>query len=197
MTLPAHNRSTTLAEAAARGDTEAMAQLLKLLAPGMIRAAQALLGRTHADLDDVAQQSMIALVQAMPSFRGECSPAHFANSIVTRFALAARRRQGKREERTDDGVEVDGLFSSAPDAVDSVLAEHRRGAIRQLLSTLPEAQAETLALRVVLGMSLGEVAASTGVPLNTVRSRIRLAKEALLARIEADPTLIELLEPTS
>jgi RNA polymerase sigma-70 factor (ECF subfamily) len=70
-------------------------------------------------------------------------------------------------------------------------------AIRELLSTLPENQAETLALRVVLGMSLGEVASATGVPLNTVRSRIRLAREALMERIEANPTLLELLEPQS
>jgi len=76
------------------------------------------------------------------------------------------------------------------------MAEHRRGAIRELLSTLPENQAETLALRVVLGMSLGEVAASTGVPLNTVRSRIRLAREALMSRIASNPTLVELLEPS-
>ncbi|MCA2981704.1 MAG: hypothetical protein INH37_25795, partial [Myxococcaceae bacterium] len=81
-------------------------------------------------------------------------------------------------------------------AVDHVLAERRRAVIQELLGTLPEVQAETLALRVVLGLSLGEVAAATQVPLNTVRSRIRLAKEALMARIEADPALLELLEPT-
>jgi len=101
MAHPAPTASTavSLAEAASRGDTEAMAKLLKLLAPGMIRAAQALLSRTHPDVDDVAQQSMIALVQAMPTFRGECSPAHFANRIVARHALAARRRKLKRETR--------------------------------------------------------------------------------------------------
>lgn len=196
MSAPTRVTPESLAEAAARGDTDAMARLLKLLAPGMIRAAQALLSRAHPDVDDVAQQSMIALVQAMPSFRGECSPAHFANSIVTRYALAARRRQATRETRTDDAVEVDTLFSDARSAVDHVLAEKRRGAIRELLSTLPENQAETLALRVVLGMSLAEVAAATHVPLNTVRSRVRLAREALMERIEADPALLELLEPT-
>jgi RNA polymerase sigma factor (sigma-70 family) len=196
MSQPAHTSTPqSLAEAASRGDTEAMAKLLKLLAPGMIRAAQALLSRSHPDVDDVAQQSMIALVQAMPGFRGECSPAHFASSIVTRYALAARRRQTKRETRTDDAVEVDALFSTEASATDAVMAERRRHAVRGLLGTLPENQAETLALRVVLGMSLAEVAAATQVPLNTVRSRIRLAREALLSRIEADPTLLELLEP--
>jgi RNA polymerase sigma factor (sigma-70 family) len=197
MALPASPPTPeTLAQQAARGDTEATAKLLRLLAPGMLRTAHALLGRAHPEVDDVAQQSMIALVQALPSFRGECTPGHFANSITTRFALAARRRQATRESRTDDGVEVDGLFSDARSAVDHVLSEKRRAAIRELLSTLPEAQAQTLALRVVLGLSLAEVAAATQVPLNTVRSRIRLAKEALMERIEADASLLELLEPS-
>jgi RNA polymerase sigma-70 factor (ECF subfamily) len=38
-----------------------------------------------------------------------------------------------------------------------------------------------------------EVADATGAPINTVRSRVRLAKEALRRRIEEDPTLAELL----
>jgi hypothetical protein len=37
------------------------------------------------------------------------------------------------------------------------------------------------------------VSAATGAPNNTVRSRGRLAKEALRRRIEADPRLLDLL----
>jgi DNA-directed RNA polymerase specialized sigma24 family protein len=46
----------------------------------------------------------------------------------------------------------------------------------------------------VLGWSLPEVAAATGVPLNTVRSRVRRAKNALRAAVEADLSLVEGLE---
>ena len=49
-------------------------------------------------------------------------------------------------------------------------------------------------MRIVLGCSLEEVAAQSGVPLNTVRSRIRLAKERLKGRIEADPALLDALD---
>ena len=62
------------------------------------------------------------------------------------------------------------------------------------MEQLPEEQAETLALRVVLGFSLEEVAQATGVPLNTVRSRVRLAKTSLKKRIESDPRLLSALE---
>jgi RNA polymerase sigma-70 factor (ECF subfamily) len=68
--------------------------------------------------------------------------------------------------------------------------------LRDLLGELPREQMETLALRTLLGCSLEETALSTGVPVNTVRSRVRLAKERLRHRIEADPGLMESLGVT-
>jgi RNA polymerase sigma-70 factor (ECF subfamily) len=159
----------------------------------MIRAARALLGAAHADVDDVVQQSLIGLVQALPAFRFECSVTHFASRIVTRTALAARRRGALKTARQDDSIEPDA-FAVEPSQSDAVDGERRRELVRGLLKTLSEEQAETLALRVVLGFSLEEVAQATGVPLNTVRSRVRLAKTALKHRIEADPHLRAALE---
>jgi len=184
---------TLLVDRAVRGDTAAVGQLLKQLAPGMIRAARALMGSTHADVDDVIQQSLIGLVQSLPSFRGECTVSHFASRIVMRTALAARRRNVVKSDRRDDSVEPDA-FAVDPSQADVFEAERRRVLVRDLMQTLPEEQAETLALRIVLGFSLEEVAQATGVPLNTVRSRVRLAKTALKKRIEADPRLLAALE---
>jgi RNA polymerase sigma-70 factor (ECF subfamily) len=187
-TLRSVPAAETLVDRAVRGDTAATGQLLKQLAPSMIRAARSLLGATHADVDDVVQQSLIGLVQSLPAFRGECSVAHFASRIVTRTALAAGRRNTVRADRRDDEVDPDA-FAVDPSQARQVEAEERRQMVRALIEKLPEEQAETLALRVVLGFSLEEVAEATGVPLNTVRSRVRLAKTALKKRIEADPRL--------
>lgn len=68
--------------------------------------------------------------------------------------------------------------------------------MRELMTKIPHEQAEAVALRIVLGWSLPEVAEATGAPLNTVRSRLRLAKNALRAIIEADPLLSEELRPS-
>jgi RNA polymerase sigma factor (sigma-70 family) len=183
-----------LAELASAGDMRATGALLKAVAPWMIRSAQQLLGATHLDLDDVVQHSLIGLVQALPSFRQECSVVHFASRIVARTAVACRRRALARSERHDETVDVDTVPRAAHEAGECVDAERRRELIRGLLATLPDEQSETLALRIVLGFSLEEVAEATGVPMNTVRSRVRLAKTALRKRIEADPKLLEALE---
>jgi RNA polymerase sigma factor (sigma-70 family) len=94
-------------------------------------------------------------------------------------------------------MDVDAVEATSGQPHDAVFAERRRRVVRELLETLPEEQAETFAMRVAMGFSLPEVAAATGAPLNTVRSRIRLAKEALRRRIDADPKLVELLEVES
>jgi RNA polymerase sigma-70 factor, ECF subfamily len=186
-----------LARVAAGGDMAATQALLKALAPGMIRGAHAVMGARHPDVDDVIQQSLIGLVQALPSFRGECSPQHFASRIVARTAVAATHRARLRGDRRDDSLEVDRLEADAPPPQEGIDAERRRRVVQDLLAELPEEQAETLALRVVMGFSLGEVADATGTPLNTVRSRIRLAKEALRRRIDGDERLKGMLEVES
>ena len=52
-------------------------------------------------------------------------------------------------------------------------------------------------LRLALGHSVEEIASITKAPLNTVRSRLRLAKEALRTRIGNDPRWAELSEVPS
>ena len=76
---------------------------------------------------------------------------------------------------TFDELDADPRGTTSPE--EEACAAHRRETLRALVGGLPELQAETFALRVALGYSLQEVAETTGVPLNTVRSRLRLAKE--------------------
>jgi RNA polymerase sigma factor (sigma-70 family) len=70
-------------------------------------------------------------------------------------------------------------------------ASRRMDLLRTLLDEIPAEQAEALCMRTMLGWSLEEIAQVSGAPLNTVRSRLRLAKEALRTRIDANPSLAE------
>ncbi|MDF2696679.1 MAG: ECF-family polymerase sigma factor [Labilithrix sp.] len=181
---PLASESLQRARAASCGDTRAMRDLLCEVGPCIERVVRAILGRGHQDVEDVVQQSMLGLVQALPSFRGECEPVFFASRVAARTAIAAAKRARALRARHDDGVDVDLVVSpSAP----APLADTERGwrmtLVRDALACIPSEQAETLALRIVLGWTLGEVADATGVPLNTVRSRLRLAKAALRSAI--------------
>jgi RNA polymerase sigma factor (sigma-70 family) len=182
-------------EAALAGDPAALRGLLTALSPDMARVARCVLGSSAPELDDVVQESLLGLLRALPTFRGDCSLRRFANRIAVRTAIATRRRARKRaadNQRFSIEPAPIAMFEDR-DPEDDFLAARREALLMQLLDELPEIQAETLALRVVLGLSLEETAAATSAPENTVRSRLRLAREALRARIEREPSLLDLL----
>ena len=184
---------------ATAGDAVAVRAMVGALSPEVVRVVRAVLGGSDGELDDVVQEALLGLLHALPGFRAECSLRGFANRIAVRAALRARRRARTRAAQRGvlaaSASDLHGTPCRQPE--EQHLAQRRRALLHGLLDSLPEVQAETLALRVVLGFSLEETAAATAVPLNTVRSRVRLAREALRARIEADPALLELLEDRS
>jgi RNA polymerase sigma-70 factor (ECF subfamily) len=188
---PPENPALELARAAASGDVTATRRLLESVAPRMMRVVQIVLGARHPDVDDVMQQSLIALVQALPAFRGECAPASYASRIAVRTAVVARKRARLVQSRNEDGIDADTIASSRAAPSEEAGAQRRKMLIRDLLAEIPDEQAESMALRFVLGWSLDEVARATNAPVNTVRSRLRLAKAALKRRIVSDPMLLE------
>jgi RNA polymerase sigma-70 factor (ECF subfamily) len=183
-----------LARVAAAGDNVATGKLLRLLAPRLTRVVRAVLGSGHPDLDDATQHALIGFVQALPAFRGDCDPLGYASVIAVRAALAVRKRTRTDYSRRDDGAEADAIPAGKASPSDEAAAQKRKAILRDLLAALPTEQAEALAMRVVLGWSLDEIAKQSGAPLNTVRSRLRLAKEGLKKRIESDAALLEALE---
>jgi RNA polymerase sigma-70 factor, ECF subfamily len=186
----ADSRPETLARLAATGDAAAIAALLRVVAPPMLRVVRGVLGPRSADVDDALQQSLISLINALPAFRGECAPAAYACRIAFRVALALRRRARRDDRERELMAATDGSPEAMP-ASHSLEATRRTAALRALLDEIPTAQAEALAMRTILGWSREEIAKMSGVPVNTVRSRLRLAKEALRRKIESDPKLLE------
>jgi RNA polymerase sigma factor (sigma-70 family) len=162
--------------------------------PTLCRVASGVLGAQHPDLDDAVQQSMLALLRALPAFRGECHPAGYASRITLRVALRVRRGHKRDLTRREAFTQLNVVDETSASPTEDALSARRRELLRELLQDLPEEQAEALALRVVMGWTLDEVSRATGAPINTVRSRVRLAKEALRKRIESAPELGELKE---
>lgn len=182
-----------LAREAAAGDSAAMSKLLRAIGPKLIAVVKAILGGGHADVDDAVQQTLIGFVQGLPAFRGDCDPTGYGRVIAVRTAVAIRKRSRARDARSDPAADADALPGAASPREDA-FAARRMEAVRELLSELPQEQGEAFAMRVILGFSLEEIAAESGAPLNTVRSRLRLAKDRLRTRIESDPELRETLE---
>jgi RNA polymerase sigma-70 factor (ECF subfamily) len=184
-----------VARAARDGDVGAQRRLFEAVAPALLQPLRMILGPRHPDLEDVLQESLLGLLHGLASFRGESSVLHFARRVATKRALETCRRQQTTSRKLEHVRELAPPDPQTPR--EAMVANRQRHHLRELLEELPGIQADTLAMRVVLGYSLEEIAEATDVPVNTVRSRLRLAKEALRRRIDTDPSLGELLEETS
>jgi RNA polymerase sigma-70 factor (ECF subfamily) len=177
-----------LVRAAAAGERDALVRLLSAVAPPVTATVRVLLGAKHPDLDDAVQETLLAITAALGRFRGESSFLHYARRIAVRTSLALRRGNARS---------VQGLAALAAEPreprgradVSPLEREQRVALFVKLLDELPEGQAECLAYRVLLELPLPQIAEELGVPMNTVRSRVRLARNHLRDRIMGDPAL--------
>jgi RNA polymerase sigma-70 factor (ECF subfamily) len=184
-----------IAAAAARGDRAAQRTLLIETGSALLRSVRAVLGSGSPEIEDVLQEAMTAVHLALPGFRGECTTMHFVCRIAVQTAMNARRRGRTRARHltTTDDAELAELSRDDVSPAELVAAGRRRSALRRLLGELPEAQAEVLALHTVLGYTVEETARVTGVPVNTVRSRLRAALSALRIAVQTDGARLELV----
>jgi RNA polymerase sigma factor (sigma-70 family) len=185
-----------LALAAARGDGGAAAALVIHVGGAMLIVVRKVLGRGAADVDDVVQDAVMGLIQGLPTFRGDCSVAHFAKRVALLTALAARRRARLRaslvvvvDEPIDEQSDADELTP-----LDLALTNRRRAIVGRLLDELPQVISESLALHFLLGYTVDEIAETEQVSPHTVWSRLRLGKQALRRRLAGDAPLAEMLK---
>jgi RNA polymerase sigma-70 factor (ECF subfamily) len=128
------------------------------------------------DVDDIAQEALLAVLRGLSSYRGEGSLESWADRVVARVAFAWLRR--RRPERAAQlAIDID-----APHATDDATLPDeylRRRRLVSLLDCLPHEQRYALVLHHVLGLSVEEIALDTAAKSETVRTRLRLGKRRL------------------
>jgi RNA polymerase sigma-70 factor (ECF subfamily) len=129
--------------------------------------------RNDAEADDLAQE---AFVKAWERLRDLETPAAFAGWFrrvaVTTF-LMAKRRQKANLDPIDDAAEL-ASDASAPDS-----AAGARIDLERALKRLSDGERICITLNHGEGMSHGEIAEMTGLPLGTVKSHVQRGTEKL------------------
>lgn len=162
-----------LPAAVLRGEPGARDALLGAWLPVVLQWA-ARLGGPRTDAEDVAQDVFLVVLRKLPQVRDlDGFPAWLYG--ITRKTVAAHRRRAWFR-RWVPGVEPEGI-SSAPGPEQDALAARRARQVQALLEQLPTAQREVLVLCDLEERTAVEAAELIGVPVGTVRSRLRLGRE--------------------
>jgi RNA polymerase sigma factor (sigma-70 family) len=128
-----------------------------------------------AERDDLAQDVLVAVWQALPRFRGESSPRSFVLRIAHNRGLSHAWRRAKRAPLEKEPCDLPDL---RPGAEEQVAASQRTEQFLRHVRTLPLGQREVLALALE-GLPHAEIAAIVGITTENVAVRLGRAREAL------------------
>jgi RNA polymerase sigma-70 factor, ECF subfamily len=105
-------------------------------------------------------------------------------TVVRNRSMDHLRRRFPREDVADLAERLVDPYS--PDVLEELEAATRSDLLWRLVDTLPPEQACLIRRAYIHGHTQQEIAAATGLPLGTVKSRIRLGLEKLRASIRKD-----------
>lgn len=150
------------------------------------RALRAL-GVREADLEDEAHEVFLVVHRRLSEFEGRSQVTTWLWGISSRVASDWRRRAHvRREQVTDAPPERATAREAAPDA--DLQRARARTTLEWILETMAPEQRAVFVLFELDGMPAEEIAALVQTPVNTVYSRLRLARkrfERSLAMVHA------------
>jgi len=141
-------------------------------------------GADEALAEEIAQDVMVTLWRKADLFDPKKSSASTWLYRVARNRRIDRLRRQKTAELDPDEPALQP--TPLPDVADEMDARLREQRVRAAMEQLPDEQKEVVRLAFFIGQSHSEIADETGLPLGTVKSRIRLAFGRLRQLIEAD-----------
>lgn len=181
---PDRERFADLMEAVARRkDRDAFAELFAFYAP-RVKSYLLRLGAGEALAEEIAQEVMITVWR-----KAELFDRRLASVSTWIFRIARNRRIDAARRVKLDALDPEEpmLAPSAIEAPDDmVTAAERETRVRAALAELPMEQLSLLQAAFYEGLSHRDIAERTGIPLGTVKSRIRLAFARLRAKLDGE-----------
>ena len=156
----------------ATGDQRAFSELYDVIAPRMLGLVRHVL-RDHAQSEEVVQEVLLEVWQTAPRFDPNKGKAvTWMLTMAHRRAIdRVRSAQSSRDRDTKIGIrDLDREYDSVAESVE-IRIEHDR--VEKALGRLTELQRQAVELAYYGGYSHSEVSAMLGVPMGTVKTRLR------------------------
>lgn len=178
-------------------DDEQVTRLALAAAGGCRTSVEAFVSATQRDVwrfvahltdveaaDDLAQETFLRALNALPSFAGRSSARTWLLSIARRTVVDRYRSLAVRPRRAALAAweEVADHPSRAGRGFEDGLV------LNDLLAFLPAQRREAFVLTQVVGLTYAEVAAMSGCPVGTVRSRVARARDQLVRLVRSAET---------
>jgi RNA polymerase sigma-70 factor, ECF subfamily len=148
--------------------------------------------RDPSDADDVLQETFVRVWSRAETYDARLgSPGAWLTRIARNRAIdKLRAKRVRRDISVDPGLTPDGDAAPLPEPTDSVTPERvvteaaTSRALKAAMALLPDAQRQLIEAAFFEGYSHHELAARFGMPLGTVKTRIRSGLITMRGRLE-------------
>lgn len=161
---------------AERQDLEAFRELYQSYGPRV----KSYMMRRGADADtaeELAQETLLTVWRKASLYAGDKGSATTWIFTIARNLRIDRLRREFAWQELPDGYDQIASEDALPD--ETVSSNEEQAKVRGALSALPDDQREAVILAYVDGLSHSEIAERLGLPLGTIKSRIRLAYQKI------------------
>lgn len=165
---------------AAGGDRDAFGQLL-MGSLGRMQGLARLITRDEERARDAVQEAFVQAWRDLPNLRDPSSFEPWLRRLLVRACMREVRRW-----RRLGVMEVELAELDVPIPGDAALTLADRDAIERGFRRLDPEQRAIVAMHYLLDLPVAEVAATLGLPVGTVKSRLHRSRDALRAALEAD-----------
>ena len=162
-------------------DRDALTRLFQLFAP-RIKSMMLRLGADQAQAEDLTQEALLTVWRKAHLYSPEKGAAStWIFTIARNLRIDLVRRHSSKPWVDLDDVE---LASDAPLGSDTVEQSQIIARVAKAIEHLPVDQRKVVELSFVQDLAHSEIAERIGIPLGTVKSRLRLAYERLRPLLE-------------
>ncbi len=190
-TVPLHSGEPTDEELMARIQRQEE-QALTILFRRHTALLRTIVGRVvnnDHDVDDLIQEIFLELWRRADHYDEEKGKAlGWIVTLARRRAIDKLRKKqayARAEERLRLETEVEPEPAMQHHVEEDVMASDTSKVFQRVIATLPQAQREALHLAFYRGLSQREIAARTGIPLGTIKTRLELAVRKVRTAIMA------------
>lgn len=165
-------------------DRDAFARLFQHFAP-RVKSYLMRTGSSEQMAEDLSQEALVTVWRKAALFDpAQAAVSTWIFTIARRLRIDAARRH-RLEDTGDDSYDFDRLEADQRDVGEHTDAVRLSRRIRDALGRLPAEQAQVLRLSYYDDEPHARIAAELGLPLGTVKSRIRLAVAQLRKMLDA------------
>ncbi len=177
---PESNKRVTeeLIERASRGDKVAFEELYREYS-GFVFAVALRMTRHRQDAEEVTQEVFVRIYRFLKTFKAQSSFKTWVYRITANTAMNALKQSSRRKDETGKDEILENAV--APETQKAKLdQEDAQKRLQEFLGHLNPDQRICVILRELQGLSYEEIAGSLNVNINTVRTRLKRAREKLL-----------------